>query len=86
MQRWADRPTKPAAAQKSLRAEYAVKLARSPGLPPLARSVSLSCQMTSRLSAGEAARALHLSEHTVRSTLKLIYAKLGVSKQSELGG
>ncbi len=35
-------------------------------------------------SAGEAAAALGLSQHTVRSTLKLIYSKLTISKQTEL--
>lgn len=35
-------------------------------------------------SANEAAAALGLSQHTVRSTLKLIYSKLAISKQTEL--
>ena len=35
-------------------------------------------------SANEAAEALGLSQHTVRSTLKLIYSKLAIGKQTEL--
>lgn len=35
-------------------------------------------------SAAEAAGALGLSQHTVRSTLKLIYSKLAITKQTEL--
>lgn len=39
----------------------------------------------SGLSVRDTAEALLLSEHTVRSSLKSVYGKLGVSKQSELG-
>lgn len=35
--------------------------------------------------ARQAAAALHISEHTARSTMKTIYDKLGIRKQSELG-
>lgn len=37
------------------------------------------------LGAREAAEELKISEHTARSTLKTIYDKLGIKKQSELG-
>ena len=37
------------------------------------------------LGAREAAEELKISEHTARSTLKTVYDKLGINKQSELG-
>lgn len=36
------------------------------------------------MSARQAADVLAITENTVRSTLKLVYGKLGIGKQSEL--
>lgn len=58
-------------------------LLRSIGLTPA--ESRLAVLVAGGLTARESARQLGISEHTAKSTMKQVYGKLGVRKQSELG-
>ena len=61
----------------------AIDLLRSVKLTPA--EARLAVAVGQGQSAREAAQQLGISEHTVRSTLKQVYGKLGIRKRAELG-